>query len=639
MMKTAIRWGWIWLLGACAAHGAGRPQVVFHEIAWMGVKGAPSRQWIELYNAGERAVDLGGWRIRAASGNVDEELAGELKPGHTLLLARGARPFVPGLVVHARLAGKMSAAGEELELVDAAGKRVDHVDAWHAGDASRAATMQRAHPYRDGTDPAAWQTASVRYDRGYGTPGFRMPPAKSGQQLRQVYHGPDTLTVFFNQSARTDLAMEGNEANHGIDLEERLIDRIRQARRQIDVAAYEINLEGLVEELAEQAARGVQVRLIVDAKAPEDDLRDMRYARMRVHLERLIRGLDGRVGTDDDVRVFANSPIFAVRDGEFRARHGLPADPGDDFPWTEVPKGARTVGGHLLVEGARKPGGGYYAPGGQMHNKFVVIDDYRVVTGSMNFTETDTHGSAADRQKGVLRGNANNMLDIHSPELAAIYREEFNQMWGGAGGRPEPDLARFRGNKEAGRAPHRVQLGDVVLHVYFSPGYDVLPAIASYVEENASESLYFCIFAWSDGVLDNVVKRKWEGSPLDLEGERTGFRIKGVAERLFWDQWWSATVNMTGRAAGRQSDRNPNVRWRHVPPVRRDREARKLHHKYMLIDVDAAHEPTVVTGSANWSRNANEVNDENTLFIRDRRIANQYAQEFAARFEQAGGRP
>ena len=40
-------------------------------------------------------------------------------------------------------------------------------------------------------------------------------------------------------------------------------------------------------------------------------------------------------------------------------------------------------------------------------------------------------------------------------------------------------------------------------------------------------------------------------------------------------------------------------------------------------------DPTVVTGSHNWSTTAETTNDENTLVIHDERVANLYYQEFA----------
>jgi hypothetical protein len=48
-------------------------------------------------------------------------------------------------------------------------------------------------------------------------------------------------------------------------------------------------------------------------------------------------------------------------------------------------------------------------------------------------------------------------------------------------------------------------------------------------------------------------------------------------------------------------------------------------------------DPTVVTGSHNWSYSANSVNDENTLVMHGTGIANVYLQEFANRYHEGGG--
>jgi phosphatidylserine/phosphatidylglycerophosphate/cardiolipin synthase-like enzyme len=69
-----------------------------------------------------------------------------------------------------------------------------------------------------------------------------------------------------------------------------------------------------------------------------------------------------------------------------------------------------------------------------------------------------------------------------------------------------------------------------------------------------------------------------------------------------------------------------------------DNAAGILHHKMALIDArGAGDKPVVITGSHNWSNSANDRNDENTLFIYNADIANQYLQQFAYRFEQNGG--
>jgi hypothetical protein len=57
--------------------------------------------------------------------------------------------------------------------------------------------------------------------------------------------------------------------------------------------------------------------------------------------------------------------------------------------------------------------------------------------------------------------------------------------------------------------------------------------------------------------------------------------------------------------------------------------AGSLHHKYAIIDYsEPLSDPTVVTGSHNWSSTAENTNDENTVIVHDNRVANLYYQEF-----------
>lgn len=135
----------------------------------------------------------------------------------------------------------------------------------------------------------------------------------------------------------------------------------------------------------------------------------------------------------------------------------------------------------------------------------------------------------------------------------------------------------------------------------------------------------------------DALKQKWEGSTKDEIGTLTGFKVKGVYDSEFWNQWWSASVDMTGRTASQTSASNPNTRWKNPAPVYQDNEDSKLHDKYMIIDADTTSDPTVITGSTNWSTNGNTYNDENMIFIHNAKIANQYEQDFDARYETAGG--
>lgn len=642
MIKLSIRVMWVWtlVLGTAGAWPLrGSHEIIIHEVAWMGTRASPEQLWVELYNPGSSVVSLDGWKLRCREQAFVAALSGTIQPGDSFVLIHESNPELWGVPIGGTFSDVWCAERPRLMLVNDADQLIDVVDQWHAGDLETFATMQRNYPYRAGYSRSSWRTSTIRYEGGYGSPGFRDTSAATGQMLHQVYHGPDAINVYFNHEALTEFASPGNKANHRVNLEERILSRMRQATNTIDITVYELNLPNMTDLLIRKAAEGVRVRLIADSKEPhpDDAERVARWEDARMHLERLIRGADGVPGTADDVIVFANAPIFAFdADPRRRRAMGLPSEPRD-FPRVSIISGGQVVRGRKLVTGEQREDESFFRPGAQMHNKFIVIDGRWVWTGSMNFTLTDLFGSKENQRRGLLEGNTNNGLEIHSPELAAVFTAEFEQMWGGDGDKPTPHKARFSHRKATQDNPHGVQVGDRHIDVYFSPGYDVIPAMARVVADEARERLYFAIFAWSDFDLEQAIKKKWEGDKGYQEGERTGFELRGVFE--FWNEWWSAAINMTGRIPDTTSEINPNVRWRYAPSVFRQNEARRLHHKYMIIDANTSYNPLVITGSANWSNNANRINDENSLFIYCPIIANQFAQEFYAVYHRAGGDP
>ena len=63
-----------------------------------------------------------------------------------------------------------------------------------------------------------------------------------------------------------------------------------------------------------------------------------------------------------------------------------------------------------------------------------------------------------------------------------------------------------------------------------------------------------------------------------------------------------------------------------------------MHHKFMLVDnFNSTSDPTVLTGSHNWSTSAETSNDENTLIIHDNIVADQFYQAFHYLYQEAGG--
>ena len=64
--------------------------------------------------------------------------------------------------------------------------------------------------------------------------------------------------------------------------------------------------------------------------------------------------------------------------------------------------------------------------------------------------------------------------------------------------------------------------------------------------------------------------------------------------------------------------------------VRLDGNERNMHHKVFIVDGEV-----VITGSYNFSRSAEERNDENTLIIYSPELAAQYLAEFERVFAKA----
>lgn len=433
------------------------------------------------------------------------------------------------------------------------------------------------------------------------------------ESLVRADEAEGSINLYFNKPVWPHA---GNVANGAVDLQARLITRINAATQAVDLALYEINLPQVVAALQARAATGVMVRLAVDAKDPDPRDADewARYAEMRLYLERLRRGADGVAGTGDDVRLRADAPVFAVTDAALRTAAGLPAA-ADDLPWLAAPVGLRMQSGRLLADGERKPdGAAYYAAGDAMHHKFAVFDARWVWTGSWNPTVTSQYGDAAAAAAGLRAGNSDVAVELHAPAVAAVYAEEFAELWAG----------RFHGRKE--NVPRTtVSVGGRTVEILFSPRGEALTRLHELVTA-AAASVDAAVFAWSDAALAAAVHARMLTQP--------GFRFRGVFEGVFWDAWWSAAVPLSGRTL-------PGSGPALLPPapVRYDREDRKLHAKLMVLDAGTTHDPVVVVGSTNWTASGDRINDENLLVIHDGALADQARQFIEGRWIQAGGRP
>jgi phosphatidylserine/phosphatidylglycerophosphate/cardiolipin synthase-like enzyme len=459
----------------------------------------------------------------------------------------------------------------------------------------------------------------------------------AAESINNVSTADGAINVYFNRQAIPAGASSGNITNYNVNLEDKLTARIATATSTVDLATYELELEDVVDELIDRADNGVQVRIVADAKDPlnEDTSEDASYKRARVFYEKILRGADNTLGTSDDGHLLADSVIFAVEDSSYRTGYGLPSSPSD-LPSVTVKVGTVTKSGYLLADGELKNTSGglnnYYSWGDQMHNKFVVVDGTWVWTGSWNFTVNDTYGSDANRAANIRSGHTNHGVEIRSADLADEYTGEFEEMWGSTTATPSITVSNFHGRK-TDNTTHQIYVGGKLVEVHFSPGEGALARVTEAVTEDADESAHFCIYAFSDQGLTDALKVKWEGSATESTGTLTGFTLQGVFESGYWAQYWSSNLDMTA------IDGSPDqsTKWNNKAPVAFDGEDKLLHHKYMIVDVNSESDPFVVTGSMNWSANGEDTNDENTLIIHDAAIANQFYQEFAARYYGAYG--
>lgn len=239
------------------------------------------------------------------------------------------------------------------------------------------------------------------------------------------------------------------------------------------------------------------------------------------------------------------------------------------------------------------------SPGnGIMHNKFMVVDaesedNAYVLTGAMNWTF------------GNITEDFNNTLIIRDKTLALNYTIEFEEMWGGSGDNPDAGNAKF-GSDKSDNTAHFFNVGGTEFEVYFSPS-DGVTAVMEDVIDNTEESLELALLLLTRQSLTTKIKDKFF----------QGVNVRGIFDNNETDEFEFL------------ASQNVNVVY-HFP-------SDMLHHKYAISDANFSDsDPTVITGSHNWTNSAETINDENTLILRDATAANLFLQEFEARWYEVG---
>ena len=377
----------------------------------------------------------------------------------------------------------------------------------------------------------------------------------------------------------------------GDNLEQVIVDTIASAKTSVTLAVQELRLPRIAIALAERQKAGVKVRVILEntysrpmssfTPAEIDKLSDRERDRIRESRRLIDQNNDGQLSQDEiDTR-----DALVVLD-----RAQIPRiDDRDDG----------SAGSNL------------------MHHKFLVVDDRSLIVTSANMTPSDVHG---DFKTPASRGNANSLVKISSPELAQVFTEESNLMWGdGPGGKKDSKF----GTHKPLRPARSITIGSTLVEVQFSPAAKSVPwdnssnGLIGKTLSGATQAIEMALFVFSDQNLVNKLE------PL----HQNGVQIRGLVEPEFAFRTYSEVLDMLGitlvdeckTEASNRPWQNPiaTVGVPRMPP------GDLLHHKFGIVD-----QKIVITGSHNWTDAANNGNDETVLVIHSPIVAAHYTREF-----------
>ncbi|WP_009629941.1 phospholipase D-like domain-containing protein [Synechocystis sp. PCC 7509] len=410
----------------------------------------------------------------------------------------------------------------------------------------------------------------------------------SEQKLISLPQDP-LVQVYFNHTESSQYQESlRQQQRKGDDLEQQIIEAISTSKSSVDVAVQELRLPKIAQALGERQKAGVKVRVILEntynySLGESQPGKTAREAAKYDELRKLSdRNQDGKISVQE-------------------------AQQGDAL---------------LILRNAKVPVIDDTADGSKgsdlMHHKFIVVDDRTIIVTSANFTSSDIHGDLTNPDS---TGNANNLVKIDSPELAAIFTQEFNLMWNGD---------RAFGLKKPFRPPQQVQVGNITIDVQFSPTSSTSPfrqstnGLIAKTLSTSSQSVDLALFVFSDQNIANTLEQQ----------SLHNVKIRAVIEPDFIYRPYSEALDMMGVSLSNkckyEANNHPWLQPITTVGVPQLFKGDLLHHKFAVID-----KSTVITGSHNWSESANTSNDENLLVIHSLTVAAHYQQEFERLYSNA----
>lgn len=210
-----------------------------------------------------------------------------------------------------------------------------------------------------------------------------------------------------------------------------------------------------------------------------------------------------------------------------------------------------------------------------MHNKFTVVDQEVVSTGSWNYTDGDTYHLN------------NNMIIIRSKDLAANYQVEFEKMF---------TKKQFGPTKDKTIPNPTVTVNGTRIQNCFAAEGKCGDLIVATIK-GSTTSITFMAFSFTSDKIEQAM----------IDRHAAGVTLGGVVETSGSQTSFSAYTKFRAKQVEVYTDGNPWV----------------MHHKVIIID-----DHIVIFGSYNFSDNADTQNDENLLIIDNADIARAFKTEY-----------
>lgn len=206
-----------------------------------------------------------------------------------------------------------------------------------------------------------------------------------------------------------------------------------------------------------------------------------------------------------------------------------------------------------------------------MHNKFIIFDNSKVITGSMNFSNTGFSGF-----------NTNCIFFINSSAIANIYQKEFEQMLQG----------KFHTSKRK-LETKTVVLGKSKVTPLFSPKDKIITNNIIPLINSAQKYIYIPAFTITHDEFTNSL----------INAKKRGVDVKIIVD----------ATNVYSKKSKIKALRASNI------PLKVENYAGKVHSKSIIID-----DKFIIAGSMNFTNSGENKNDENVLIIEDISLAKYY---------------